>query len=148
MGAPFATEYAQSGADREVMALAYAQQAFGRPYILPPETPADRVAALRKGFIDTLHDKQLLAEARTALLEINPLSGAEVEALVGKLYATPAPLVELVRDALASRRRDRFPCWKQLPHPQAPLPPRNPAGRTRPLDRPSPGVILPFWSMK
>ena len=103
MGAPLATEYAQSGADREVMALAYAQQAFGRPYILPPDTPADRVAALRKAFIDTLHDKQLLAEAHAALIEINPLSGEEVEALVGKLYDTPAPLVERVRDALASK---------------------------------------------
>jgi tripartite-type tricarboxylate transporter receptor subunit TctC len=103
MGAPLATEYARSGADREVMALAYAQQAFGRPYILAPDTPADRVAALRKAFIDTLHDKQLLAEAHAALIEINPLSGEQVEALVGKLYDTPAPLVERVRDALASQ---------------------------------------------
>ena len=103
MGAPLATAYAQSGADREVMALAYAQQEFGRPYILPPETPADRTAALRKAFLDTLRDKQMLAEARAALVEINPLSGEEVEALVGKLYATPAPLVERVRDALTPK---------------------------------------------
>jgi tripartite-type tricarboxylate transporter receptor subunit TctC len=103
MGAPLATAYAQSGADREVMALAYAQQAFGRPYILPPDTPADRVAALRKAFIDTLHDKQLLAEAHAARIEINPLSGEEVEALVGALYDAPAPLVERVRDALAAK---------------------------------------------
>jgi hypothetical protein len=103
MGAPLATQYAQSGADREVMALAYAQQAFGRPYILPPETPADRAAALRQAFLDTLRDKAMLAEARAARIEINPLSGADVEALVGTLYATPAPLVERVRDALTSK---------------------------------------------
>ena len=103
MGAPHATEFAQSGADREVMALAYAQQEFGRPYILPPDTPADRVSALRQAFMNALRDKQLLDEARTARLEVNPLSGEDVEALVAKLYATPAPLVERVRDALAYR---------------------------------------------
>jgi tripartite-type tricarboxylate transporter receptor subunit TctC len=103
MGAPRATDFARSGADREVMALAYAQQEFGRPYILPPDTPAERVGTLRQAFMNALREKQLLDEARTARLEVNPLSGEDVAALVGKLYATPPPLVERVRDALAYR---------------------------------------------
>jgi tripartite-type tricarboxylate transporter receptor subunit TctC len=101
MGAPLATAFAQSGADREVMALAYAQQAFGRPFILGPQTPVDRAAALHKAFFETLHDKPLLDDARNALIAINPLSGEAVEALVAKLYATPTPLVERVRQALS-----------------------------------------------
>jgi tripartite-type tricarboxylate transporter receptor subunit TctC len=100
MGAPLATEFAQSAADREIMALAYAQQAFARPYILPPGTPDDRVAMLRQAFLDTLHDPQLLAQARAARIEINAVSGADLDAAVAKLYATPAPLLERVRDSL------------------------------------------------
>jgi tripartite-type tricarboxylate transporter receptor subunit TctC len=100
LGIPLAVEFAKSASDREVMALAYAQQAFGRPYILPPGTPPERAAALRKAFLDTLQDDALLAEAKQAHIQINPRSGDDVAALVETLYATPSQTVERVRAAL------------------------------------------------
>jgi len=101
LGIPLAVEFVNSAMDREVMTLAYAQQTFGRAYILPPGTPPERSAALRKAFMDTLQDNDLLADARRAFIQINPLSGEQVEALVAKLYATPPQIVDRVRAALA-----------------------------------------------
>jgi tripartite-type tricarboxylate transporter receptor subunit TctC len=101
---PLAVTFAASAEDREVMALAYAQQTFGQPFILPPETPPDRAAALRTAFMDTLADGGLLAAARTASLEIDPLSGEAVARLVGNLYATPPPVLDRVRAAIAGGR--------------------------------------------
>jgi len=73
---------------------------FGRPYILPPGVPADRVAAPRKAFIAALHDKQLLAEADTMNLDIDPISGGELQALVAKLYALPPSVAARTKQAL------------------------------------------------
>ena len=57
MGVPKSVDFAKTPEDRQVMELAYAQQAFGRPYILPPGTPTDRVAALRKAFMAAVADE-------------------------------------------------------------------------------------------
>jgi tripartite-type tricarboxylate transporter receptor subunit TctC len=57
-----------------------------RPYFLSPGTPKNRVQLLRKAFVDTLKDPELLAEAKKANLDIDPISGEEVEAVVQGLY--------------------------------------------------------------
>lgn len=101
MGIPLVTDFIRSAADREVLALAYAQQAFGRPYILPPETPPERVAVLRAALVNTLQDGDLKMDAKRALIQIDSRSGEDVEALVGRLYAAPPESIERVRTALA-----------------------------------------------
>jgi tripartite-type tricarboxylate transporter receptor subunit TctC len=103
LGIPLAVEFAKSATDREVMALAYAQQAFGRPYILPPGTPPERATALRKALMATLQDAALLADAKQAFVQIDPRSGEDVEALVAQLYETPPQTIDRVRAALAGQ---------------------------------------------
>ncbi len=104
LGIPLAVSFAGSAGDAEVLALAYAQQAFSRPFILPPGTPPARVAALRQALLDTLRDPDLSAEARAASLQVDPLSGQEVTALVAKLFATPPELVSRLRAAFGGSR--------------------------------------------
>jgi tripartite-type tricarboxylate transporter receptor subunit TctC len=100
MGVPLVTDFAKNAADRQAIELVFGQLMFGRPYILPPGVPAERVAALRKAFLDTLADKDLLAEAEKSRLDIDPVSGEEVQRLVAKMYATPAEIVEHARQSL------------------------------------------------
>jgi len=99
-GIPLTTSFAKTDEDRAIMELAYSQEIFGRPFILPPDTPAERVAALRKAFLAALDDKDLLAEAQTMHLDIAPISGAEVQALVAKVYGFPRDVVEKAKRAL------------------------------------------------
>ena len=69
---------------------------FTRPFVLPPGTPKDRVQTLRTAFQETLKDKELLAETQKARLEIDPVSGEEVERLVAGLFKhDPALLAKL-----------------------------------------------------
>jgi len=56
--------------------------------------PKDRVEVLRKAFMETMGDKEFLAEAGKANLEIRPVSGAEVEKLVAEIYETPTAVVQ------------------------------------------------------
>jgi len=103
IGVPRSIDFARTAADREVMELAYTQQAFGRPYILPPGTPAERVAALRKAFMAATQDAELLAEARKMRVEVRPLSGDDMQALVARMYAMPRAVIDRTRDALTYR---------------------------------------------
>lgn len=93
-GVPVVLDLAKTPEDREAMRVVFARQAIGRPFVAPPGVPADRVAALRAGFDATMKDKAFLDEAAKARIEINPSTGAEMEALLKQVYATPAPIVK------------------------------------------------------
>jgi len=101
MGVPLTLDFAKTEADRQVLELVYSQEVFGRPFVLPPGVPADRVATLRQAFMETLRDPDLLADAKKNLLDVDPISGEEVQALVAKAYATPQRIVARARRALA-----------------------------------------------
>ncbi len=100
LGVPKSIDFAKTQEQRAVIELAYAQQAFGRPYILPPGTPPERVAALRQAFTAATHDAELLAEAKKMRVEVRPLAGEDMQALVSKIYATPHDVVERTRQVL------------------------------------------------
>jgi tripartite-type tricarboxylate transporter receptor subunit TctC len=100
MGVPLAVDFAKSPENRKIMELIYSSETFGRPYMMPPGVPADRVAALRKAFLDALRDKELLADAEKIGLEIDPISGETLQALAEKIYATPAAIIEQARQAV------------------------------------------------
>ena len=57
-----------------------------RPYLLPPGTPNDRVLILRKAFAATMKNEDFLGEIHRLRLEINPISGAELEAVMNKIF--------------------------------------------------------------
>jgi tripartite-type tricarboxylate transporter receptor subunit TctC len=71
-----------------------------RPYFLSPGTPKNRVQLLRKAFVDTLKDPELLAEAKKANLDIDPISGEEVEAVVQGLYKIEPPFIARMKQVL------------------------------------------------
>jgi tripartite-type tricarboxylate transporter receptor subunit TctC len=76
---------------------------YGRPFFVPPGVPADRVEALRRAFDATVKDPAFLSEAATAKIDIDPLTGEEVQALVSDVSKTPPDIVARVRDALESK---------------------------------------------
>jgi tripartite-type tricarboxylate transporter receptor subunit TctC len=72
-----------------------------RPYALPPGTPKDRVQMLRRAFRETMKDKDFLAEAIKSKLDVDPVSGEEVEKIVAGLFkldsATIAKMSEILK---------------------------------------------------
>jgi len=98
-GVPLTLSFAKTAEDRQVMELIYSQGIIGRPYVLPPGAPVERVAALRTAFMAALADKDLLAEAGRMKLDIEAISGDDVQAMVARLFATPARIIERARQA-------------------------------------------------
>jgi len=97
---PLTYSFAKTDEQRQVMELAYSQEVFGRPFAMPPNVPQPRVDALRKAFTAALKDKDLLADAKKQRLDIDPISGEEVQKLVAKVYAIPANVVAKAKEAL------------------------------------------------
>ena len=100
---PLIFDYLTNDADRAAVKLMVARLEFGRPYFVPPGVPADRVEALRSAFDATVKDPAFLAEAATAKIDIDPLSGQEVQTLVAEVAQTPPDVVTRVRKALENK---------------------------------------------
>jgi tripartite-type tricarboxylate transporter receptor subunit TctC len=100
---PLILELAKSTADRQALELALARLEFGRPFFLPPNVPPERVEALRRAFDATLKDPAFLADADKSKIEIDPLTGAQVAALVEQVSRTPADTVARVRAAMENK---------------------------------------------
>jgi len=96
---PLVTDYAKNDEQRAILKMVFARQVIGRPFAAPPNLPGDRVATLRTAFTATMKDPDFLAEAEKTDLEINPVSGEEVEKLVKDVYATPADIVAKAKEA-------------------------------------------------
>jgi tripartite-type tricarboxylate transporter receptor subunit TctC len=86
---PLIMDLAKTDEQRQIFKMIFARQTMGRPYAAPPGLPADRLAALRKGFMDTMTNKEFLDEAEQNKFEINPVNGEQLEALVKEVYRTP-----------------------------------------------------------
>ena len=100
---PLFLELAQSDAERAALRLMLARLEYGRPFFLPPNVPAARLQALRRAFDATMKDPAYLAEADKLKIEVDPLSGEEVTALVEQVSRTPAETVARVRAAMENK---------------------------------------------
>jgi tripartite-type tricarboxylate transporter receptor subunit TctC len=101
MGVPPLWAFIDNEDNRKVAELVVSQQVFGRPYFLPPGTPARRVKILRDAFSATMTDAQFLADAQKARLSIEPLSGERVQQIVQRLYASPKSIVDQAKQAIS-----------------------------------------------
>ena len=102
---PTMLELATSDPDRQALTMLFARTEYGRPYFLPPEVPAARVEALRRAFDATMRDPAFVSDAAKLQLEIDPMTGEAVQALVGDLAATPPDVVARVRAILEASAR-------------------------------------------
>lgn len=89
--APFLLDLITDGEEKSAVELLLAPSEASRPFFAPPGLPPDRVAILRAAFDRTMTDESFRADARKTRLEITPASGADIQALVARIYgASPA----------------------------------------------------------
>ena len=100
---PMFLDVAKTDAEHAALRLMLARLEYGRPFFLPPNVPPERVAALRRAFDATMKNPAYLAEADKLKIDVDPLSGEAVAALVEQVMRTPADTVVRVRAALEHR---------------------------------------------
>lgn len=70
---------------------------WGRPFVAPPNIPEDRLKVLRKAFVETLKDPEMIAEAKKMGLFPNPVTGEKQEKLIQKAMSPSPEQVELLK---------------------------------------------------
>jgi tripartite-type tricarboxylate transporter receptor subunit TctC len=98
---PLVIDLARNEQQLHAMKLMFARSDYGRPFFLPPDVPAERVAAMRQAFDETMNDREFRTEAERLQLEVQPMSGLEMQKLIAELASTPPEVVAKVRAILA-----------------------------------------------
>jgi tripartite-type tricarboxylate transporter receptor subunit TctC len=102
---PNAIDHAKTAEAKQLIeAGTHAPSAILRAYALPPKTPKERLTILRNAFSATMKDPEFLAEIKKANLEIEPLTGPEMEAIVRKLYQLDQSMVVKLKEILVPRK--------------------------------------------
>ncbi|MPZ39688.1 MAG: hypothetical protein GEU95_16840 [Rhizobiales bacterium] len=95
---PTALEIMTTDDARQMFEIVFTDQVMGRPFVAPPGVPADRIAALRMAFDATMKDPAFLAEAKAQKMEIDPVTGIEINALLERVYAAPPDVIARIRE--------------------------------------------------
>jgi tripartite-type tricarboxylate transporter receptor subunit TctC len=106
---PLLTDLAQNEEQRQVFEILSSDVALGRPLLTTPDVPAERVEALRRAFDLTLKDPNFLNEAGKQKLDIDPLTGKELQALVTAAVSKPPAVIASVKNAIQPRNVQELP---------------------------------------
>ena len=102
-GVPKSVDFAGNAEERSALDLVYSQEQFGRPYVMAADVSADRLAAMRRAFMDAFKDPAFIAEAKKMNLDVEPMSGEDLQALVARVYDTPPQVVDRVKAATSGQ---------------------------------------------
>jgi tripartite-type tricarboxylate transporter receptor subunit TctC len=97
---PTIFEITKSDKEKKAINFLIAAETIGRPVIAPPGIPADRAAALRKAFLDTMKDSEFLAFAKQAKMDIEVVEADKAAKIVADIAATPKEALDLARQLM------------------------------------------------
>jgi tripartite-type tricarboxylate transporter receptor subunit TctC len=101
---PTIYDHANTDAQRQLMRFVFSSTEFGRPYLMPPEVPKDRIMLIRKAIFDATHDPELIAEAGRMNLDMTYRPPDRLERLLAKLYETPPAVIDEVKKIVPNLR--------------------------------------------
>jgi tripartite-type tricarboxylate transporter receptor subunit TctC len=91
---PTAIDLVNNPDHKRMFEIAFTDQVMGRPFVVATAVPGDRVAALRTAFDATMKDDAFLAEAKKQKMDIDPVSGADINTLLERVYSSPPALIQ------------------------------------------------------
>jgi tripartite-type tricarboxylate transporter receptor subunit TctC len=100
---PLVTDLTDDQDIKRLLQVQFTAFELGRPYFVAEGVPADRVAALRAAFDQVMKDKDLIADAEKQKLEINPMTGPEMQKQLAEVYATPPALLARLKEAAKTK---------------------------------------------
>jgi hypothetical protein len=100
LGVPESSTFARDAKSRAIGDLVGAQQVFGRPYLVAPGVPQERVDILRAAFDALMREEGFRAEAAALGLAIDAANGVRVEEALRAMYAAPAEIIDGARAAI------------------------------------------------
>lgn len=103
--APFIFDQAKTPEQKQALIFVYSGQGIGRPFVAPPDLPADRAKALQAAFDATMKDPEFIADAAKQKLEVEPVPGDKLAAILKSIYATPKATVDQIGKILDAAKK-------------------------------------------
>jgi tripartite-type tricarboxylate transporter receptor subunit TctC len=94
---PSIFEFAKTDEQRQLMRFVFSSVEFGRPYVFPPDVPAERIAIMRNAIAAAARDPELLAEAEKMKLDMAYRSPEHLERLIDNLYRTSPAMIQTIK---------------------------------------------------
>ena len=104
-GVPLAIDHAGSALDAQALRLSLARLSIAYAFTAPPEVPVDRVAALRAAFDAAVTDPEFLADASRANVDVSPVSGKDVLAIIQAAFASPKEVIAHAKAAMTASEK-------------------------------------------
>jgi len=101
---PLSLDLTRTPVERQMLELKFSANDVGYAFMAPPETPAERVAALRAAMTAAVNDPAFRADALREKIEVDPVAGAEVEAIIRNAYAASPEVLTRLNDAIKPPR--------------------------------------------
>ena len=99
-GIPYGLDFARGPEERQALQLFFARASIGRPFVAPPDVPAERIAALRQAFDATLLDPAFLEDAKRQKLNVVSITGQLIADIIARAYKTPPDIVKRTMQAM------------------------------------------------
>ncbi len=103
--APLVMEFAKTASDKGVLELIFKRQDMAYPVVAPPGVPAERVRELRQAFDAVMKDPEYLADAQRQTLDTDAVKGADIAAMIERLYASPPDVVARAKAAMEDGKK-------------------------------------------
>jgi tripartite-type tricarboxylate transporter receptor subunit TctC len=97
---PYVGDLAKTAEQKEIIEFLTEASQFGTPYVMSKQVPPERLAVIRKAFIETTKDPEFLADAQKSQLPVDPTPGDEAAKIVEALYKSPPELVAKAKEAI------------------------------------------------
>ena len=97
---PLLPEVGRNERDKQVLDFLSLVPALGRPFFMPPNTPAERADAIRRAFAMTMKDKGFLEETTRSKLDVAPLTGDDLRAIVMRSFAVSPEVLATAKKAM------------------------------------------------
>jgi tripartite-type tricarboxylate transporter receptor subunit TctC len=91
---PMDESWAPNARAKAIMALRSAPEVIGRPYVMPPGTPEETAKIMREAFAKVMSDKELMAEASKAKMDLNFVHGDEAQKVIKEVLEQPKDIVD------------------------------------------------------
>lgn len=97
---PSVFDFAKTDEERQILEIHFHQQLLSRPFAFPPNVPAERLKAMREAFMATMKDKDFLAESEKIGLDIDPVTGEEIEVALRRFASFPPQVLQKAAEAM------------------------------------------------
>jgi tripartite-type tricarboxylate transporter receptor subunit TctC len=102
---PTLIEKVQNPDEKKVLQILSVPEDMGRPFFMPPGTSKEQVAVMRKAFMATMKDKDFLVEAEKSHLEVDPMTGEDMQKSISEAYQAPKATVDRISELMGRQTK-------------------------------------------